>query len=74
MEEIIEKVLHRQWVFSLPKRLRIFFKYNRKLLGKLSKCATDTITKYLREDVRTRNTEIAEDEKLMPGIVSSVQT
>jgi len=29
----------RNWVFSIPKRLRIYFLYNRKLLAKLSVCA-----------------------------------
>lgn len=73
-EEIIEKVPHRQWVFSIPKRLRIFFKYDRKLLGKLSKCASDTMSEHLSEDVRAKNREIDEDEKLSSGIVSSIQT
>jgi hypothetical protein len=28
-------VPHRHWVFSIPKRLRIYFLYDRKLLAKL---------------------------------------
>jgi hypothetical protein len=38
-EEVLKEVPHRQWVFSIPKRIRIFFMYDRKLLSKLSKCA-----------------------------------
>jgi hypothetical protein len=35
----LKQVPHRQWVFSLPKRLRIYFMFDRKLLAKLSRCA-----------------------------------
>jgi len=37
--ELLEDVPHRQVVFTIPKRLRIFFRYGRKLLGKLAGCA-----------------------------------
>ena len=30
---------HRQVVFTVPKRLRIFFRYDSKLLGELASCA-----------------------------------
>ncbi|BBO89312.1 hypothetical protein DSCOOX_24920 [Desulfosarcina ovata subsp. ovata] len=40
---VLKAVPHRQWVFSIPKRLRIYFLYNRKLLSKLSKCAWNVI-------------------------------
>ena len=38
-EDVLESVPHRQWVFSLPKRLRPYFLYDRSLLAKLSQCA-----------------------------------
>jgi len=34
-EEVLEKTSHRQWVFSMPKRLRPYFMYDRKLLAKV---------------------------------------
>jgi hypothetical protein len=37
--EVLKYVLHRQWVFRIPKRLRIYFMFDRKLLTKLSRCA-----------------------------------
>ncbi|MCH7665638.1 MAG: transposase zinc-binding domain-containing protein, partial [Acidobacteria bacterium] len=37
--ELLEDVPHRQVVFTIPKRLRIFFRYDRKLLGELAGCA-----------------------------------
>ncbi|WP_096230703.1 transposase zinc-binding domain-containing protein [Thermoanaerobacterium sp. RBIITD] len=37
--EVLKRVPHRQWVFSIPKRLRLYFMYDRRLLAKLSQCA-----------------------------------
>jgi ribosomal protein S27E len=37
--EVLKYVPHRQWVFSIPKRLRLYFMHDRKLLTKLSRCA-----------------------------------
>jgi hypothetical protein len=42
-EEVFAPVPHRQWVFTIPKRLRIYFRYDRKLLGKLCRAAWETI-------------------------------
>ncbi|MFH2060058.1 MAG: hypothetical protein ABIJ59_14300 [Pseudomonadota bacterium] len=38
-------------MFSIPKRLRIYFLYDRKLLAKLSVCACKVINTYLRSAV-----------------------
>ena len=35
-QEVLKSVPHRQWTFSIPKRLRIYFMLDRKLLGKWS--------------------------------------
>jgi putative transposase len=59
-------VPHRQVVLSVPKRLRPYFLYDRKLLGELSRVAARTVTSFIRATV---------DEKdLSVGIVSSIQT
>ena len=42
-KHILEKVAHRQIVFSLPKRLRIYFLYHRKLLPELAHCGWETV-------------------------------
>lgn len=42
---------HRQWVFSIPKRLRIYFLFDRKLLSKLSKCVWKVLSAYLKHSV-----------------------
>jgi hypothetical protein len=36
--QALKKVPHRQWVFAIPKRLRIYFLFDRKLLAELSRC------------------------------------
>jgi hypothetical protein len=34
LTHVLKEVPHRQWVFSIPKRLRIYFLYDRKTVGK----------------------------------------
>jgi hypothetical protein len=48
LTNVLKAVPHRQWVFSIPKRLRIYFMYDRKLLAKLSKCGWDVIQTFLK--------------------------
>ncbi len=45
-QELLEDVPHRQVVFTIPKRLRIFFRYDRKLLGELAGCSWRALTIY----------------------------
>jgi hypothetical protein len=47
-EELILDVPHRQIVFTIPKMLRIFFKYNRSLLSDLCLCGKEALIKYLK--------------------------
>ncbi len=49
--EVLKHVPHRQWVFSIPKRLRIYFMFDRKLLTKLSRCAWKVLSRYLKQTV-----------------------
>ncbi len=56
----------RNWVFSIPKRLRIYFLYDRKLLAKLSICAWNVITIYLKSTVPY--------DDAVPGASIAVQT
>jgi hypothetical protein len=64
-ETLLLHVRHRQVVFTIPRMLRIFFKYNRRLLGELCRCALGSLTRYF---------EIVAGSKLMPGVVAAVQT
>ena len=65
-EEVLKQVGHRQWVFSIPKRLRIYFMYDRKLLAKLSKCAWNVLSMYLKQGTAC--------DSAAPGAVVAVQT
>ncbi len=50
-EEVLKYVPHRQWVFSIPKRLRIYFMFDRRLLAKLSRCAWKVLNLYLTQAI-----------------------
>jgi len=58
-------VPHRQVVLTIPKTLRIFFKYRRRLLGELRREAVKAISVYF---------EALAGEPLVPGIIVAVQT
>ena len=63
--ELLLDVPHRQVVFTIPKMLRIFFKYNRRLLGELCRCALRSLTRYF---------EVTTGSELMPGVIAAIQT
>ena len=43
-EHICAEVPHRQFVFTIPKRLAIYFRFERRLLGDLCRAAARTVT------------------------------
>ena len=57
---------HRQWVFSIPKRLRIYFMAHRRLLAELSRRAWKVLSQYLKAGVSYADAA--------PGGVIAVQT
>ena len=65
-KEVFAPVGPRQWVLTMPKRLRIFFRNDRRLLGKLCRLAHETIRDGLRQACRDHEAE--------PGFVGAVQT
>lgn len=50
-DEVLADVPHRQFVFTIPKRLRVYFRFDRKLLGKLCRAAYETICEVFKLDV-----------------------
>jgi len=42
-DEVVEEVGHAQWVFTIPKMLRVYFLHHRELLGALSLAAYETV-------------------------------
>ena len=65
-EELLEQVPHRQVVLTIPKRLRIFFRYDRRLLGDLAACAWRAIRLYFKV--------YNDDEPVVPGGVGFIAT
>ena len=65
-DEVLLDVPHRQWVFTIPKRLRPYFMHNRKLLAKLSLCAWQVLSDYLKTSIAADVT----DESIKPGLVA----
>jgi len=51
-DQVIEDVPHRHTVFTIPKRLRVFFKYDRKLLSLLFRAAWRALSEALGIDDR----------------------
>ena len=64
--EVLKKVPHRHFVFSIPKILRRYFLYDRSLLSELSRCVRETLRLFFRETVPQRGT--------VPGTVVAIQT
>jgi len=64
-EELILDTPHRQVVFTIPKMLRIFFKYNRSLLSSLCRCGKEALEKYFKATSR---------KELTPGIIAVIQS
>ena len=54
-EEVLKEVPHRHFVFSIPKILRRYFRYDRKLLSDLSRSARETLKEFLQEAVPENN-------------------
>jgi ribosomal protein S27E len=64
-EELLLNVPHRQVVFTIPRMLRIFFKYKRRLLGSLCQAAVQALLKYFQATTGA---------ELVPGVVACIQT
>jgi hypothetical protein len=64
--ELLEDVPHRQVVFTIPKRLRPYFRYERALLGDLAGCAWRALRLWVLA--------YFQDETAAPGAVGFIQT
>ena len=65
-QEVIKAVPHRHFVFSIPKILRRYFLYDRKLLSDLSRCAWESLKVFLQEVVPEKDP--------VPGAVIAIQS
>jgi len=64
-EKLILATPHRQIVFTIPKMLRIFFRYNRSLLSLLCLCGREALVKYFKATTR---------KEITPGIIAVIQS
>jgi hypothetical protein len=64
--QLLYAVPHRQYVFTVPKRLRPFFLHDRRLLGVLSRVAYKTLRDFMRTTLR--------EPDVVPGVVASIQS
>jgi ribosomal protein S27E len=64
-ETLLLDVPHRQVVFTIPKRLRVFFKFDRRLLGDLCRSALPALNRYF---------EIVTGRALRLGVIAVLQT
>ena len=65
-EEVLRDLPVRQYVVTIPKMLRLCFKYDRKLLGLLSQCFYASVKELLQD--------AAGDHRSLPGMVASLQS
>ena len=73
LTDVLNKFPHRHWVFGIPKRLRIYFMYDRSLLGKPSKCAWKVASAYLKTAVPPRRRRAwGEHRPYIPGAIFSI--
>jgi len=63
---VLALVPHRHYVLALPKMLRPYFRFDRKLLGKLSQCAYESLKEFFQTTLNRK--------EAMPEVVISVQT
>ena len=64
--KILADVPHAQWVFSIPKMLRLYFLHHRELLGELARLAYETVREMMAAAV--------EEPHARPGMVAVIQS
>ncbi len=65
-DELLEDVPHRQVVFTIPKRLRVYFRYDHTLMGDLAGCAWRALRLWVLA--------CFDDDTAVPGAVGFIQT
>ena len=65
-EEVLKAVPHRHFIFSIPKMLRRYFLYDRRLLSDLSRCGWESLKVFFHEAVP--------EENAVPGAVIAIQS
>ncbi len=64
--DVCEPVGHRHFVFTIPKRLRLFFRFDRRLLAELPRLAWETVLEVQRAVLDRRD--------VTPGMIAAIHT
>ena len=64
--EVLKAIPHRHFVFSIPKILRRYFLYDRKLVSELSRCAWETLKEFFQD--------VVPEEGAVPGAVIAIHS
>jgi hypothetical protein len=65
-EDVCASVPHRQLVFTIPKRFRLYCRYDRKLLGRMTREAWLCVRQYVHEALGRKDA--------VPGMIAAMQT
>src|SRR2546428_5659267 len=65
-EHVLPPIPHRQYVFTIPKLLRVYFRKDRRLLGKLSQCAYACVKAFFQAALKKN--------QAVPGVIVAIQT
>ena len=71
--DVLKKIPRRHFVFSIPKILRRYFLYDRKLLADLSRCAWESLKVFIQDAVGTPFLQGVPVDPI-PGTVIAIQT
>ena len=66
VEDVCLRVPHRQFVWTIPKRLRIFFRFDRSLLKELPKLASQVVKEVYQA--------VLDRDDIAPGMIAAVQS
>jgi len=73
-EEVLKAVPHRHFTFSIPKILRRYYLYDRKLLSELSRCAWETLKKFFQEAALVGDPVLGREKGAVPGAVIAIHS
>ncbi len=73
-EEVLKAVPHRHFTFSIPKILRRYFLYDRKLLSHLSRCGWESLKAFFKEVVPVKDPVLRGKEDAVPGATIAIQS
>ena len=72
--EILKAVPHRHFTFCIPKILRRYFLYDRKLLSHLSRCGWESLKIFIQGTIPVEDPVLGGEDDAVPGAVIAIQS